>query len=130
MLMLTISRLTALACGLFLLAMTPAGAADTLKIGLMAEMTGPPGWFPAVPEANGAKLAMDEINKAGGVLGRQIKLVVENAGGNQEGAVSAFGKLASSPDISAFIGPDRSAFIHAIAADVAKTGKPMMIGGT
>ena len=42
----------------------------------------------------------------------------------------AFSRLAARPDIAAFIGPVRSTQVEAIAPDVLKAGKPMMIGGT
>jgi branched-chain amino acid transport system substrate-binding protein len=128
--MFTIGRLSLLAYGALLFAIASAGAADTLKIGMIAEASDRSGPLPVVEEINGAKLALDEINKAGGVLGRQVELVIEDTQSTSDGAVSAFGKLASNPEIAVFLGPGRSAFIHAIAPDVMKVGKPMMIGGT
>ncbi|MBL0713482.1 MAG: ABC transporter substrate-binding protein [Desulfosarcina sp.] len=52
-----------------------AAAADTIKIGFNAPMTG----FAASDgksSTEGAKLAVNQINAAGGVLGRQLELVV------------------------------------------------------
>jgi len=46
------------------------------------------------------------------------------------GAVLAFSRLAAQAEIPAFIGSIRSTQVHAMAPDVLKTGKPMMIGGT
>ncbi|EWY41542.1 ABC transporter substrate-binding protein [Skermanella stibiiresistens SB22] len=104
-------------------------AAETLKIGMVAPLTGPAaesGRF----QVNGAKLAADEVNKAGGVLGKQLELVIEDDQTTNPGAVLAFSKLAGDSDIPAFIGSIRSTQVHAMAPDVIKTGKPMMIGGT
>lgn len=45
-----------------------------IKIGMIYNMTGAQASLD-VPSANGAKLAVKEINTAGGVLGRQLELV-------------------------------------------------------
>jgi branched-chain amino acid transport system substrate-binding protein len=44
--------------------------------------------------------------------------------------VLAFSKLAAQPDIVGFLGSIRSTQVHAMAPDVIKLGKPVMIGGT
>ena len=107
----------------------PAWAAETIKIGMSAPITGP-GAFSGQLQSNGAKLAVEDVNKAGGVLGRPIELVVEDDQTTNPGAVLAFSKLAGDKDIPAFLGPIRSTQVHAMAPDVLKTGKPVMIGGT
>jgi branched-chain amino acid transport system substrate-binding protein len=70
------------------------------------------------------------VNKAGGVLGRQVELVIEDDQTTNPGIVLAFSKLAGDKSIPAFIGAIRSTQIHAIEPDVRKLGKPVMIGGT
>jgi branched-chain amino acid transport system substrate-binding protein len=54
-----------------------AQAADPIKIGLMAESTGPNAEA-GVYQINGAKMALEEINQAGGVLGRPLELRIED----------------------------------------------------
>ena len=102
--------------------------AEPLKIGMVAPVTGPL----AVDRYGilGAKLAVEEINKAGGVLGRPIELVIEDSQSTNPGSVLAFSKLAGDKDIPAFIGPIFSTQIHAIAPDIQRTGRPVMIGAT
>jgi branched-chain amino acid transport system substrate-binding protein len=110
----------------------PAGAAqaaDPIKIGMVAPLTGPAAESGSF-QTQGARLAVDEINKAGGVLGRQLELTIEDDQTTNPGIVLAFSKLASNADFVAFIGSVRSTQVHAIAPDVLKTGKPVMIGGT
>jgi branched-chain amino acid transport system substrate-binding protein len=119
--------LAALAFGALVSA--PAFAAEPLKIGVVAPLTGPvaeSGRF----QTQGAKLAVEEINKAGGILGRQIELVIEDDQSSNPGAVLAFSKLAGDASIPAFLGPIRSTQVHAMAPDILKLGKPVMIGGT
>jgi branched-chain amino acid transport system substrate-binding protein len=98
-------------------ALSPAGAADAIKIGMIAPLTGP-GAFSGQLQSNGAKLAVAEVNNAGGVLGRPIELVIEDDQTTNPGAVLAFSKLAGDPDIPAFLGPIRSTQVHAIAGHV------------
>ena len=106
-----------------------ARAADTLKIGMVLPATGPAAAVGGYALA-GAKIALDRVNKSGGVLGKQLELVTEDDQTTNPGAVLAFSKLAAEPDIIAFLGPVRSTQNHAIANDVLKTAKPFCFGGT
>jgi branched-chain amino acid transport system substrate-binding protein len=102
---------------------------STIKIGMCAPVTGP------AAEAGkyatgGAKLALEAVNKAGGVLGKPIELIIEDDQTTNPGIVLAFSKLAAQPDIAGFLGSIRSTQVHAMAPDVLKLGKPVMFGGT
>ena len=95
----------AIAAGVVALAMpamaqTPAktkvtnqGISDTeIVIGTHQDLSGPiKGW--GVSVANGMKFAVDEINMAGGVNGRKIKLVLEDSGYDPNKAVLATQKM-------------------------------------
>jgi branched-chain amino acid transport system substrate-binding protein len=106
-----------------------ARGAEPLKIGMVTPLTGA-----AVEsgryQTQGAKLAAEEVNKAGGVLGRPIELVIEDDQTTNPGIVLAFSKLAGDKDVPAIIGPVRSIQVHAVAPDIQRIGKPVMIGGT
>lgn len=52
-------------------------AEDKIVVGVLCPLTGPYS-FEAEGEANFAKLAADEINAAGGVMGKKIEIVVED----------------------------------------------------
>jgi branched-chain amino acid transport system substrate-binding protein len=104
-------------------------AAEPLKIGMVAPLTGPAAESGRY-QTQGAKLAAEEVNKAGGVLGRAIELVIEDDQTTNPGIVLAFSKLAGDKDIPAFIGSVRSTQVHAMAPDIQRLGKPVMIGGT
>jgi branched-chain amino acid transport system substrate-binding protein len=109
---------------------TRAGAqASTIKIGMCAPVTGPAA-EQGLWAQNGAKLALAAVNKAGGVLGKQVELVIEDDQTTNPGVVLAFSKLAAQSDIVGFLGSVRSTQVHAMAPDVLKLGKPVMIGGT
>jgi branched-chain amino acid transport system substrate-binding protein len=106
-----------------------AHAADPIKIGLMAESTGPNAEA-GVYQINGAKMALEEINQAGGVLGRPLELRIEDNQSSNPGSVLAVSKLTSAKDVSALIGSVRSTQIQAVAPTVQKAALPMVIGGT
>jgi branched-chain amino acid transport system substrate-binding protein len=101
----------------------------TIKIGMCAPVTGPAAESGGYA-IKGAKLALEAVNKAGGILGKQGELIVEDDQTTNPGIVLAFSKLASQPDIVGFLGSIRSTQVHAMAPDVIKLGKPVMIGGT
>ena len=106
-----------------------ARAADTLKIGQVAPLTGPAAELGRY-QVNGAKQAADAINEKGGVLGQQIELVVEDDQTTNPGAVLAFSRLVNRGDCAAYIGSIRSTQVHAMAPDMLKAAKVMMFGGT
>ncbi len=106
-----------------------ARAAETLKIGMISPLTGP-GAEPGRIQLNSARLAVDEVNQKGGVLGRPLELVVEDDQTTNPGAVLAFSRLANRGDCIGFIGSIRSTQMQAIAPDVAKAARPVMFGGT
>jgi branched-chain amino acid transport system substrate-binding protein len=101
----------------------------TTKIGMCAPISGPAAETGA-HAINGAKLAVDIVNKAGGVLGKPVELIVEDDQTTNPGVVLAFSKLAAQPDIVGFVGSIRSTQVHAMAPDILKLGKPVMMGGT
>jgi branched-chain amino acid transport system substrate-binding protein len=106
-----------------------AESAATIKIGMCAPVTGPAAESGGYA-IKGAKLALEAVNKAGGILGKQAELVIEDDQTTNPGIVLAFSKLAAQADIVAFLGSIRSTQVHAMAPDVLKLGKPVMIGGT
>ena len=120
-----------LAAGLSMPAALRAAHAQgaTLKIGMVIPVTGPAAESGKYA-LTGAKIALERINKAGGVLGKQVELITEDDQTTNPGAVLAFSKLAAQPDIVAFLGSIRSTQVHAMAPDLLKVAKPMMFGGT
>jgi branched-chain amino acid transport system substrate-binding protein len=121
----------ALAAGLAAPSLVRASFAQgaAIKIGMVLPVTGS-----AAEQGkyalNGAKLALEAVNKAGGVLGKKVELITEDDQTTNPGVVLAFSKLASQSDIVGFLGSIRSTQVHAMAPDVLKLGKPVMIGGT
>jgi len=107
----------------------PGYAAEPIKIGVVNMLTGPfaeGGSF----QVNGLQLALEEINKSGGVLGRPVELRTEDNASTNPGTVLAFSKLFTDPAIKAIVGPIASTQIQAASPAIAKAGVPTMIGGT
>src|SRR5258707_10765126 len=75
----------------------------TIKIGMCAPVTGPAAESGGYA-IKGAKLALQAVNKAGGILGKQGELVAEDDQTTHPGIVLAFSNLASQPDIVGFLG--------------------------
>jgi branched-chain amino acid transport system substrate-binding protein len=117
-----------LAAVLFAVATSAAGA-DAVKIGLIAEITGPNAEAGSYT-VNGARLAVDDINKKGGILGKPVELVIEDNQSTNPGTVLAFSKLGGNKQIPAIIGPIRSTQIQAASPTIMKLAIPTMIGGT
>ena len=72
---------------ILLIAMATVGQAaeEPIVIGFITALTGSTSLW-GNQEANGAKMRVDEINAAGGVLGRPLKLIVyDHKGTPQEG---------------------------------------------
>ncbi|WP_441258530.1 ABC transporter substrate-binding protein [Bradyrhizobium sp. 521_C7_N1_3] len=79
-------------------------SASEIVIGTHQDLSGPiKGW--GVPVANGMKMATDEINAAGGINGRKVRLVVEDSGYDPKRAVLASQKLIERDKIFAMVGP-------------------------
>jgi branched-chain amino acid transport system substrate-binding protein len=82
-------------------------AQEAIKIGALFSTTGP-GAFLGVPEERGARLKVDEINKAGGINGRKVELVVYDTEGNTGKAAQLARRLIDSDHVVAIIGPSSS----------------------
>ena len=79
---------------------------------------------------NGVRTAIEQINKKGGLLGKQVEVVIEDTQSSNPGTVLAFSKLGGDKDIVAMIGPIRSTQVMAASPTIAKNAIPVMIGGT
>src|SRR3954467_10824118 len=79
-------------------------SASEIVLGTHQDLSGPiKGW--GVPVSNGMKMAVEEINAAGGVNGRKLRLVIEDSGYDPKKAVLASQKLIERDKIFAMVGP-------------------------
>ena len=95
--------LTTLALSASIAAAFPALAADPIKIGVNGPFTGGSSSM-GVSMRDGVRLATDEINKAGGVLGRQLLLVERDDESKNERGVQIAQELINKEKIAAAVG--------------------------
>ena len=105
-------------------AQTAASAGD-IPVGVYGALTGDQAAF-GNSTVHGVTLAAEEINAAGGILGRKIKLVVEDDAGRAEQAASVVTKLITSDGVVALIG-ENSSNQSLAAAPIAQSNKVVMI---
>ena len=90
-------------CVLFSVA-SSAWAAEPIKIGALFAVTGPPS-FLGDPERNTAVMLESQLNNAGGINGRMLKVIVYDTQGDATKAVQAANRLIKDDKVSAIIGP-------------------------
>ena len=85
------------------------GISDTeIVIGTHQDLSGPIKTW-GVPASNGMKLAVEEINAAGGINGRKLRLVIEDSGYDPKKAVLATQKMIELDKVFAMVSPMGSA---------------------
>ena len=94
-----------------------------IKVGLVAELTGPLS-FMGIADANVTRLVVDDINAAGGLLGRRIELIVEDGETNDAVAEARAAKLVNVDQVDVVFGGIYSSTRQAITRSaVTKGGK-------
>jgi branched-chain amino acid transport system substrate-binding protein len=102
-----------------------AVAAPPIKIGALFSVSGPAS-FLGEPERNTAEMMVGEINKAGGIKGRKLELVVYDTQGDATKAVQAVNKLIKDDKVSAIIGPSTTGDTMAVIPVVGKAEIPLI----
>src|SRR3990172_5108178 len=104
----------------------PAAAQDVIRIGVTQPLTGA---FAASGNyvTQGAKIAEDQINAAGGVLGRKIQLVVEDNKSNPTEAVATAEKLIGKDKVPVMMGAWSSTLTLAVMPKLMEYGVPMLV---
>ena len=102
-----------------------APQAQGIQIGFFGALTGPQATF-ALSGRNGARLAIEEINGAGGVLGKRLELLVEDDHNDPSEAASAVSKLITRNHVVALIGENASSRSLA-AAPIAQSYQVPMV---
>src|ERR1700739_1423994 len=113
-----------LATAALTLALASAASAQPIKLGELNSYK----TFPAFlePYRKGMELALEEVNRAGGVLGRPLELVVRDDTGNPGDAVRVAEELLSREKVDVLLGTFSSAVGLAVA-DLAKQRKVLFI---
>lgn len=101
-----------------------ADSGDTIKLGEIGPQTGSVAVY-GNTTLNGIKLAVQEINEAGGVNGKQIELLAEDDKGDPTEAVTVYNKLIEE-GVQAIIGAITSKPTDAMAANSMEDGIPII----
>jgi branched-chain amino acid transport system substrate-binding protein len=121
----TIKHLRAAVSGLALLtcAASAAYAADPLKVGLLEDVSGDLALM-GMPKLHGSELAVEEINKAGGIMGRQIELIHLDPQGDNARYQEFARRLLNRDKVDVLIGGITSASREALRPIVDRTTTP------
>jgi branched-chain amino acid transport system substrate-binding protein len=100
-------------------------SAEDLLIGFLAAETGP---FVSLSKTNeiAARMALEEINKAGGIDGRMLKLLTFDTAGKPDQSVVGLRKLAEDDQVLAIIGPFSSAQVRVVFPAAERIGVATM----
>ena len=101
---------------------------NSVKIGLLNEMTGGNATF-GTSSANGAKMAFKEINAKGGVLGKQILAVIADNKSEPSESANAMTKLATQDNVVAVTGVFASSNAIAASSVAEATKTPFLAVG-
>lgn len=107
-------------------AIARAQANAPIRIGEINSYTAAPAF--TLPYRNGMTLAAEQVNAAGGVLGRKIELLIRDDAGKPQDAVRLAGELLDDQKVDLLAG----AFLSNIGlalSDVAKQRKRLFVGG-
>ena len=100
-------------------------SADEIVLGTHQDLSGPiKGWGTAV--ANGMKLALEEVNAAGGVHGRKLRLVLEDSGYDPKRSVLATQKMIEKDKIFVNLGSMGSPTVLAAQDITLEAGVPQL----
>lgn len=85
-------------------AQTRGVTATEVLFGMPTDLSGVAATY-GVSSSNGVKMRFDEVNEAGGIHGRKLRVIVEDQGYQVPKAVQACNKLINRDKVFAFVGP-------------------------
>ncbi|MEO5861818.1 MAG: substrate-binding protein [Burkholderiales bacterium] len=121
-----LAGMVALGGGSYLYNPQEALAADAIKVGIATDLTGPISWG-GIPNSNVAKMVIDDINAAGGLLGRPLQMVLEDTATNEQLAVTKVRKLVTQDKVDVVFGGITSSMRNAIKDTIVNRGKTLYL---
>ena len=103
---------------------------EPIKIGSPYNLTG---GYASIdnPAANGSKLAVKEINEAGGVLGRPLQIIIEDGRSDVPTITSVAKKLVEEDGVNVMVGLTDTSYMLAAGPVAQEAGIPFLdVGGT
>ncbi len=117
--------LWALFLSLFLFGSASVWAGKPYRIGALFSITGPTS-FIGEPERNTLVMLVDEINKAGGINGHPVEVIIYDTEGEEANAVKKVTKLIVHDKVLAIIGPSRTGTTLAVIPFVERYKVPLI----
>ena len=97
-----------------------------IKVGVIAELTGPLS-FMGIADANVCRMVIEDMNEAGGLLGRPVQLIVEDGRTEDAAAKDAAAKLVNKDKVDLVVGGIFSSTRQAIRSEATQRGKTLYI---
>ncbi|GEP58549.1 ABC transporter substrate-binding protein [Reyranella soli] len=104
-------------------AQTRGVTASEVTFGMHTDLSGVAATY-GVSSSNGVKMRFDEINDAGGINGRKLKVIIEDQGYQVPKAVQACNKLINRDKVFAFVAPLGTPMNNACFKDQFAVGVP------
>ena len=113
---------------MFTMMLTSCGAqkeeeAATFKIGFIGPLTGATSMY-GNAVMNGAQMYFDEVNKNGGINGKQVEFITVDTEGDKAKAKNAYERLVNVDEVCAIIGPVLTGETEVVAQAAATDGIP------
>ena len=93
-----------------------------IKVGVITDQTGPLS-FIGIANANVARMVIDDINAAGGLLGRRLELFLEDSATDDKVAAAKAAKLVQQDHVDVLLGGIYSSTRQAIKGPAVTQGK-------
>ena len=106
----------------------PAMAQDAYVIGLTGAMTGPSAGTNG-PAVEGLRLYIDRLNAAGGINGKQIKLILQDDQGEPSKAAANAKKLLTQDNVILILNTSLSSTYAPVIAEAKRANVPLMFMG-
>ena len=103
-----------------------AGPPTRSKVGIATDLTGAISWG-GIPNANVAKMVVDDMNANGGLLGRPLQMILEDTATNEALAVTRVRKLVTQDKVDVVFGGITSSMRNAIKDTIVNRGKTLYI---
>ncbi len=115
------------ACGESAPAGNSGGGSTTgdIKVGVVLDITGA-GASLGVPERQTVEMLTEQVNAAGGVNGRKLKVIIEDNQSTEDGAAKAASKLLGTEKVDILLGASRTGPSLAMRPLAEQAGKPMI----
>jgi len=99
---------------------------DPIKVGVITDLTGPLS-FMGIANANVADMVVSDLNASGGLLGRQVRLIVEDSATDDASAEAAATTMVDEHDVDVVLGGIYSSTRQAIKGPVVERGRKLYI---